>query len=247
MSNVKAQTKEEIRAALEQTCKMMAPYMIDEELKEQFEIFGITEDCYCNAFVETMMEKLLPQLEGKEMTMEIYMKIMQKLIDETTPEHVEFAAYFTSVLEKKCANAGMFSSSVTVKGPSKGTISLSKYGTMHKIKVTIGKSEKYFTMDTGADNSLITKSYARELEDMNLIQPKDYIEPAEYIGIHDKKAVLHKRVQLNNIRIGDFTLDNVILVIGNDDSSGLLLGKDILNAFQSWNINNNNSTLELVK
>ncbi|MDR1554389.1 MAG: retroviral-like aspartic protease family protein [Prevotellaceae bacterium] len=69
---------------------------------------------------------------------------------------------------------------------------------------------------------------------------------AKYQDAHGK-TVMHKRVILNNVKIGDFTLNNVIFAIANDDSAGFLLGKDILNAFQSCIINNATNTLELIR
>jgi hypothetical protein len=243
MSNVKSQAKQEIDQdeifkLLEQTCKLMLPNSDKEELMR----LNISIDCFCNAQAEAGM-KILSTMDYEDMNMEKYLKFIQDMSDETSPLHNEYVNNFTVLFEKNCIKTF---SSVSVEGPQKGVVPLSKYGTMYKIKVTTGKSEKYFIMDTGADNCFLTKSYARELEDMNLIQQKDYIESAEYQDAHGK-TVLHKRVLLNNVKIGDFTLNNVIFAIANNDAGGLLLGKDILDAFQSWNINNNNSTLELVK
>jgi predicted aspartyl protease len=239
-SNVKSQTEGEfetiIRQMMEEECKTTS--ISDEALKA----YNITEECYWKAYVEAWMQELIKR-DLYNIKLRDWFKLREDMDDEHSTFYNELMHTFSIQLEKMCKG---YASSISVNGPQKGIVSLTKYGAMYRIKITTGNSSKYFIIDTGADNSFITKSYARELEDMNLIQPKDYIEAAEYQDAHGN-TVLHKRVLLNDVKIGDFTLNNVIFAIGNNDDGGFLLGKDILNAFRSWNINNSNSTLELIK
>jgi predicted aspartyl protease len=240
VSNLKSQTEDEMRKIIEQQCKTMRLYFI---LEEELKALNVTEDCFCSVNAEVSV-KMLSKIDTENMTVADMNKLMQDIFDENSTIHNEYVHNLTTMLEKKCGAS--LSSSVAVTGVQKGSIALTKYGAMYKIKLSIGNSSKYFTIDTGAENSFITKSYARELEDIDLIRPDNYTEPLKYQDAHGK-IVLHKRVILNDVKIGDFTLNNVIFAIGNDDSGGFLFGKDILNAFKSWNINNVNSILELEK
>jgi predicted aspartyl protease len=245
VSNVKSQTKKEIeekmRILMDEQCKNMLPFLITEEdLKSR----NITGDCFCSANTEAVIKVML-KLDVDNMTLEEQYKAIQDMMDVNSVIHNEYIHNLSTLLETMCTGF-LPASSISVNGPQKGTVALTKYGVMYRIKITMGNSSKYFTMDTGAENSFISKSYARELEDMDMIQPNDYIEPAEYRDAHGN-TVLHKRVMLNSVKIGDFTLNNVIFAISNSNSGDFLLGKDILNAFQSWNINNSNSTLELIR
>jgi predicted aspartyl protease len=152
-------------------------------------------------------------------------------------------ARFQSQLEERCTETV---SSIMVNGPSAAYIPLLKYETMYKVKVTLGSSSsKYYVMDSGAAMSLISKSYAKELEKMNVITKKSYVGE-EIFGTASGERVSCKIVIINNVQIGDFSLDNVKFAVMNEDIV-FLLGKNVLNAFQSWHINNNNATLELVK
>jgi predicted aspartyl protease len=240
MSNVKSQTEKEfeatIRQMLAEECEDSKASMDSKNLKAA----NITEECACSAYVEAWMQELIKR-DLYNIKLREWFKIREDMADEHSTFYNEVMHSFSIQLEKMCMR-----SSISVNGPQKGTVALTKYGIRNRIKITMSNSSKYFIMDTGADNSFISKSYARELEDLDIIQPNDYMEPAEYQDIHGN-TVLHKRIMLNNVKIGDFTLNNVVFVINNSDSSDFLLGKDILNAFRSWNINNSNSTLELIK
>lgn len=206
---------------------------------------NITSDCFCKAHAEALI-KIVSKMDFENMTTEEQYKLVIDMMDEHSTLHAEYIHNLSVLTETMCKRSVSSSSSISVKGPQKGDVALARYGSMYRVKLTIGNSSKYFTVDTGAENSFISKSYSRELEDMDLILPNNYIESAEYQDAHGK-TVMHKRVMLNNVKIGDFTLNNVIFAIANNDSAGFLLGKDILNAFQSCNINNATYTLELIR
>jgi predicted aspartyl protease len=243
--NVSGQTKrdkdlEEMFGFMKEACKMMIPLMAGEELAR----LNVPIDCYCNAQAEAGIG-ILQSMDYDNMNEAKFMQFLVELYDEASPLHNEYMHAMTVLLEKNCGTGGEVSS-ISVAGPERGAVALVKYGGMYKIKVGLGGSEKYFLMDTGAGNSFISRSYARDLEDMGLIRPDDYLEPAEYVDAHGM-SVLHKRVRLSGVKIGGFVLDGVIFAIGNDDGGGLLLGKDVLDAFGAWNIDNGGARLELVR
>jgi hypothetical protein len=231
-----------MQTQMEQYCKFNVDALLPEDVRKEMKSNKIDDDCLCAVFADVYI-KLIKTKDLDKSSMTDILQIIQDMLDENSVVYNEFSAAFLSELEKKCMTS---SSSVVVKsGPVSAFVPLVKQGDMYKIKVTLGKSSKYYLLDSGAASSMISKAYARELEDMNIIKADSYIDPS-YYQMADGSTVLCRRVVLNNVKVENFILDKVVVAITEGDVA-FLFGKDILNAFHSWKINNSNSTMELVK
>jgi hydrogenase maturation factor len=223
-----------IKAMLVQMYKLFLPFEWTES--------GYDTDCLCEVSADVTVDFVLKKYDNKTIDMSDFMEAFTNMRDTSSSFYKELMSMWETEIEKKC---GIVSSSIIVNGTSTSSIPLLRYGNMYKLKVMLGTSSKYYLMDSGASMSVISKSYARELEKLNIITKESYIGKSDFKTANGK-TVSCSVVVLNNVKIGDFTLDNVGFAIMDKDID-FLLGKNILDVFSSWHINNSNSTLELVK
>ncbi|MDR1459934.1 MAG: retroviral-like aspartic protease family protein [Bacteroidales bacterium] len=223
----------EIKVMLEQMCKAMYP-----------EVNSLGEDvsCVCEVTANVSLDFIMERYKEKELDMAEFMKFFAEIQDPNSPLHNEYMSMLQTELEKKC---NVLSSSITISGPATASIPLLKNGNMNKLKLRIGSSEKYYLMDSGASKSLISKSYSRELEKLGLITKKSFIGERIFETANGN-TMLCSVVVLDNVKLGDFTLNGVEFAIYDEDVE-FLFGKNILDAFSSWQVKNNNTILELVK
>lgn len=118
-------------------------------------------------------------------------------------------------------------------------------GSLNKVKISFGKISKYFIIDSGASDTSISLEFERELILEGMINKSNYLDDG-YYTIANGDQIKCRRVLLNQVLLGDFTINNVILSIRNTGSD-LLMGKSILNKFEQWSIDNKNSLLNLKK
>ena len=113
-----------------------------------------------------------------------------------------------------------------------------------------GKIQTYI-FDTGAETFDISPSMEKYLIDTGMITHDDYYPSIETKGFNNE-IEKSRRVWINNVRIGDYLIKNVLATINNDDDDPLLCGLALLelkfNAV-SWNNDRSNdkSTLTLYK
>ncbi len=114
------------------------------------------------------------------------------------------------------------------------TVQLSiSYGIPRKVKISIGDIARYFLLDTGADDFVINREIEAMLLENGSIKESDYIGTMD-ITVADGSTVKGRLVRLNNVRIGDYTVNNVEAVIL--DEGSLLCGHGLLNKFRSWKL-----------
>ena len=113
-----------------------------------------------------------------------------------------------------------------------------------------GKIQTYI-FDTGAETFDISPSMEKHLIDTGIITHDNYYPSIETKGFNNE-IEKSRRVWINNVRIGDYLIKNVLATINNDDDDPLLCGLALLelkfNAV-SWNNDRSNdkSTLTLYK
>jgi hypothetical protein len=117
---------------------------------------------------------------------------------------------------------------------------------VYKLKVKVGSVEKYFVLDSGAGDVFISSDYERELLLEGLIKKADYKSSKMYI-LADGKQVDCRRVVLNGIQVGGYTVNNITAAITDQKNALLLLGKSFLDKFTNWSIDNSKEQLVLVK
>ena len=113
-----------------------------------------------------------------------------------------------------------------------------------------GKIQTYI-FDTGAETFDISPSMEKHLIDTGIITHDNYYPSIETKGFNNE-IEKSRRVWINNVRIGDYLIKNVLATINNNDDDPLLCGLALLelkfNAV-SWNNDRSNdkSTLTLYK
>ncbi|MBP6516172.1 MAG: BatD family protein [Chitinophagales bacterium] len=126
------------------------------------------------------------------------------------------------------------------------TVSLTKLMNVYKLKVAFGSIEKYFTLDSGANDVFISSDFERDLLLEGLIKKSDYLTARTY-RMADGSQVECRRLKLSNIKIGGFTVNNVIVAITENANGMLLLGKSLLDKFSDWKIDNQKEQLILTR
>jgi clan AA aspartic protease (TIGR02281 family) len=124
-------------------------------------------------------------------------------------------------------------------------IQLTDYlGKGFKLKIIINGISQYFLFDTGASIMMINGETERELIKMGALKRSNYLEKKEF-SLADGSIVLGQVVKLDNVVIGDYTVNNVQCAIVKNGS--LLCGKGFLDKFQKWHLDKENLNLILYK
>lgn len=130
-------------------------------------------------------------------------------------------------------------------GGSISKVQLTDYlGKGFKVKIIINGISQYFLFDTGASIMMINSETERELIKNGALKKSNYLEKQEFI-IADGSKVLGQVVKLNNVVIGDYTVNNVRCAIVKNGS--LLCGKGFLDKFQKWYLDKEKLNLILYK
>lgn len=122
-------------------------------------------------------------------------------------------------------------------------IKLQKSGNLYYLNILINGQQTKFILDSGASDLTINEDLEKILIDKKLIKKEDYLSSALY-KIADGSIISNRRLILKNIKIGNFTIENVRVAVSKGDSP-LLLGKSLLDNFSNWSIDNKNMTLKL--
>lgn len=118
------------------------------------------------------------------------------------------------------------------------------FGKGYKLKITIAGLSKYFILDTGASDLIIDRDTERELLLNGELKRENYLNKTEYI-LANNQRVKAQMVKVDNIVIGDYTLNNVVIAV--IDEGSLLCGKSFLEKFKKWEIDKENKILILYK
>ena len=118
------------------------------------------------------------------------------------------------------------------------------YGTGYKVKISVGGISKYFLLDTGATDLVIDRETEKELLIKGFLKKDSYLNKTEYT-LANKQKVTAQMVSIDNVVIGDYTLNNVVVAI--IDDSLLLCGKSFLDKFSKWELDKNSKLLVLTK
>jgi hypothetical protein len=116
---------------------------------------------------------------------------------------------------------------------------------MHKIKITVGKETRVWMIDSGSSDLLVSDEFVKMLKQQKIISELNFIGEG-YASLANNSRISCKRYKIDNVKIGRFIINNVIL----SSSTGVkefLVGKSLLNKFSSWTIDNKNNLLILVK
>lgn len=123
-------------------------------------------------------------------------------------------------------------------------ILLTKLMNTYRLKVAVGNVEKYFILDSGASVTFITRELEEELIKAGIIQKKHYMGRQKFL-MANGAMVDCRLVILNDVRVGEYILNNVMTAISETNQPILLLGKSVLDKFSNWKIDNDKSVLIL--
>ncbi len=113
-----------------------------------------------------------------------------------------------------------------------------------KVKITIGGVSKYFLLDTGASGIFIDGDMEKELLRRGFLKKENYLSKNEF-SLADNRVVEGQTARVDNIQIGDYTINNVVIAILEEGS--LLCGVGFLDKFKKWEIDSKNKVLILFK
>lgn len=134
----------------------------------------------------------------------------------------------------------------SISGDSNETqIQLTNNGGVFEIWVSIKGIKKKFILDSGASDVSISQNAEQELIQEGILKKEYYIEPALY-QVANGSIIKCRRFTLPELRVGDFTVKNIRVAVGINNTP-LLLGKSFLDKFSKWTINNLTNKLILEK
>lgn len=122
-------------------------------------------------------------------------------------------------------------------------ISLREKNGTFGIMVNLGNIDKEFILDTGASETTISVTLEKHMLSNGSISKNDYLPEGLY-RIADGSIITQRRVLLKELSVGPYRVTNIVVSVGNEKSP-LLLGKNFLDKFKSWSINNKEKSLQL--
>jgi hypothetical protein len=146
--------------------------------------------------------------------------------------------------EKSQIPKNSYASSDIIGSALKSTIQLINFSGSYKLKIKIGNEFKYFTFDTGAADLIIDQKLEQELFNSGSIKGSNYLGTTQY-RIANNEIITAKLVRLDNIQIGNFTVNNVI--VGVVENGTLLCGTSFFDKFQKWDFDSKNETITIYR
>jgi len=125
------------------------------------------------------------------------------------------------------------------------SIKLILKGSLSYLTLNVSGSYLNYIIDSGASEMSINESTVSKLISSGKLNTTSYL-PSKQYTLADGSVKTYKRILLNNLKIGNLTINGVKAYICND-SEPLLLGQSFLNKFGKWQINNKTNTFECVK
>ena len=132
--------------------------------------------------------------------------------------------------------------SVSDKNKSK-KIKLSEQNGTYGILVNFDKITESFILDSGASETTISSTLEKQLISNGFINKNDYLPDGLY-KIADGSIISQRRILVKQLSVNQYCVKNIVVSVGNTDSP-LLLGKNFVDKFKSWSINNTDKILEL--
>ena len=116
---------------------------------------------------------------------------------------------------------------------------------MAYLEIKVGSLVQVWLFDTGASDLLINTDMEEDLKKENILNESNYLGIGQYEMANGMIDTCRK-YRVNDIMIGEFAVDNVVVAV-TEKGKRIIAGRALLNKFSRWFINNQNSTLILVK
>lgn len=190
-------------------------------------------DAYCDCAVKTMKER------------KINFSKWDELSDPNSFLYNEIAYRCGKIPVKSVSQTTGWTPALAadVQGPDKDTVQIITVDAMTKLKVKLGPFVYIWMLDSGATDLLISDSLALKMMEKQIFSEKDFLGTATYT-IANGKTVDSKVYRVNNVQIGKYTLNNIMLSVA-EGVDVFLLGKSFLNKFRRWTVDNQEELLIL--
>tara|TARA_B110000003_G_scaffold229332_1_gene231132 strand:+ start:495 stop:1313 length:819 start_codon:yes stop_codon:yes gene_type:complete len=104
---------------------------------------------------------------------------------------------------------------------------------LHYISLLIGDIKEDFIFDTGASEIVVNVDFLNKLKESGVVVKQLNIYGATAELANGQKVPVDYAL-LNNIHIGDYILNNVVITVSENDEFNLLFGKGALDKFSDW-------------
>lgn len=200
------------------------------------------KDSSRRAQIEQYCDCAVKVIRKKKMTVEM----LDEMLDENALLANEIRYNCGDILKTTSHNTIWSTDSHNdITGPDIDTIYVLQLQNSTKVKVKIGPLVNAWTLDSGADDLLVSDSLVNRLFELKLLGPQDYLGEGTYRVANDQPMQV-KIYRLPQLQIGKFTVRNVILT-SSQTTKNYLLGKSLLNKFSRWTLDNRRETLTLEK
>lgn len=204
--------------------------------------FSVTEEqarTYCQCALDKVREKglsvnqiLTAEDEDSEVFNELVLPCVMDMLADEEPE---------SLLEES-ADYEVPETYITGAKAREIEVPLQDAFGQYKIKLVIGGVVRYYLLDTGASDLIISRDLERELLLNGTLTPESYIGTEGY-ELADGSLVTADVVILPEIEIGGYILHDAIAAVLPE--GGMLCGMGLLNQFSDWSINRDRDVLRL--
>lgn len=106
---------------------------------------------------------------------------------------------------------------------------------LHYISLLIGDIKEDFIFDTGASEIVVTVDFLNKLKESGVVVKQLNIYGATAELANGQKVPVDYAL-LNNIHIGDYILNNVVITVSENEEFNLLFGKGALDKFSDWSV-----------
>jgi clan AA aspartic protease (TIGR02281 family) len=193
-------------------------------------------DSYCDCITKILIKK------------KVTMKALDDLYDYNTLLFNEVTYSCGGIPVKRVSTTAAWNSSLhtDIQGPLNiDTVQVISIGASTKLKVKIGSFVYVWVLDSGASDLVISDSLASRMMEQKVFSEKDYLGNATYYTANGQPMDC-KVYRINQVQVGKFTLNNIILATS-PDTQEFLLGNSFLNKFSRWTVDNKNQLLILEK
>jgi predicted aspartyl protease len=116
-------------------------------------------------------------------------------------------------------------------------------GGTYELPIILNQTLKQnFILDSGASDVSISNSIFKLLQNSGSVKDADFLQPA-YYQFADGSVVLKRRINLKELRIGNYIINDVAASISDDNDAPLLLGQSVLRKLGTISIDYTNHQL----
>ena len=215
--------------------KICIEEVMTDTLAKDIITYGAARD-YCRCAIE--------KLYNRGMTYED----IKKIDDETSKAYQEIALpcmnLTLSKSEKELQNLNSYYPSDITGREYLSKIDLKEFNGQYALNITIDILSNDFVLDTSSTQFIITKEMEQKLLDEGIIHEEDYLD-YEHLFMDGDEIISAGIVELNDVIIGDYQIDNIKAVIVERENP--VCGRGLLGKLRKWEFKADEPTLIIYK